>query len=87
MTLFWIEPLMSQPDRTPQERFDLTNDIVAELGRLFLLVEAATASNLALQTEVETLKARVAVLEGRERLLQLEPPPRDGAALESDSTA
>ncbi len=64
---------MSQQERTPQASFDLTNDIVAELGRLFLRVEAVAAKNLALQTEVEALRARVAVLEGRERLLQLEP--------------
>ncbi len=64
---------MSQQDRTLPASVDLTNDIVAELGRLFLLVEAAEAKSLALQTEVAALKARVAVLEGRERLLQLEP--------------
>ena len=45
------------------ENVDLTNSIVAELGRLFLLVEALQASHLSLQAQVDTLKERVATLE------------------------
>ena len=45
------------------ENFDLINSVVAELGRLFLLVEALQASHRSLQAQVETLKHRVAALE------------------------
>jgi hypothetical protein len=76
MVTLFLMGHMNQQERTPQASFDLTHDIVAELGRLFLLTEAVAARNMALQTEVEALKARVKVLEGRERLLQMEPSPR-----------
>ena len=76
MVTLFLMGHMNQQGRTPQASFDLTHDIVAELGRLFLLTEAVAARNMALQTEVEALKARVKVLEGRERLLQMEPSPR-----------
>lgn len=63
---------MNQQNPTPQESFDLTNDIVSEFGRLFLLVEAIEARNLTLQNEIDTLKARVKVLESRESLLKMD---------------
>lgn len=55
-----------------QNNPDLTDVMVAEFGRLTLIVEAAQASNLLLQTQIDVLTERVGALEHAQILMKWE---------------
>lgn len=63
-----------------QDKLDFTDLVVAELGRLSLLAEAAQASNLLLQIQIDILKERVGTLEGDQALMKLELLVQGGGA-------